>query len=314
MGRKPLWVIVQILFVIAVVWFAGRALAGQWVEVRALFANAHPNYGLLLLSYAPVLLAYGVLVQVWRGMLSAWGEAGRLSVWQATRIWFVSNLGRYVPGKIWQIATMGVMAQRRGVSPVAAAGSSLVVNLANIASGFVVVLATGATVFRSFANAGAGTGILAAVILAAGLLLLPQAFRWAAPAVSRLTRQRVVLPHLPATAVWLAAIGTAVAWILYGIAFRLFCTAIVPKPAGATSLYIASYVGSYLVGYLALFAPGGLVVREAMLVTALTRIGLLTAPEAWLVALASRLWLTLIEALPGILFLLVPGERPESVS
>ena len=309
MGRKRVWVIVQILFVLAVLWFAGRALAGQWAGVRTLLANAHPNYGLLLLSYAPVLLAYAVLVQVWRGMLGAWGEAGRLSIWQATRIWFVSNMGRYVPGKVWQIATMGIMAQRRGVSPVAAAGSSLVVNLANVASGFVVVLATGAAVFRSFANSGKATGILAAVILTAGLLLLPTALTWAAPLVSRVTRQRVVLPHLPATAVWLAAIGTAVAWMLYGIAFRLFSIAVVHQPAGATSLYIASYAGSYLVGYLALFAPGGVVVREAMLVTSLMNLGLLTAPEAWLVALASRVWLTVVEAIPGLLFLLTPGER-----
>jgi len=310
MPRKPLWIAVQALFVAAVLWFAGRALAGQWTGLRALLVAAHPAWGMILLSYVPVLLAYALLIQVWRGMLAAWGEGGRLSSWQATRIWFVSNLGRYLPGKVWQIATMGVMAQRRGVSPVAAAGSSLVVNLANVASGFVVVLATGAAVFSSFADAGPRAGILVAAILAAGLLMLPVAFTWAAPLVARLTRQRVVLPPLPARAVWLAAGGTAVAWVLYGVAFQLFCGSLVHRTAGATSFYIASYTGSYLVGYLALFAPGGLVVREAMLVASLTNLGLLSAPEAWLVALASRLWLTVLEAVPGLLFMLAPGERP----
>ncbi len=309
MPRKPVWIALQVLFVAAVLWFAGRQLVGQWAGVRALLVAAHPAWGVILLSYVPVLIAYAVLIQIWRGMLAAWGQGGRLSSWQGTRIWFVSNLGRYVPGKVWQIATMGIMAQRRGVSPVAAAGSSLVVNLANVASGFVVVLATGAAVFRSFADAGPRAGILVAAILAAGLLLLPVAFAWAAPLIARLTRQRVVLPRLPARAVWLAAIGTAVAWVLYGVAFRLFCAALVPHTAGATSFYIASYTGSYLVGYLALFAPGGLVVREAMLVASLTNLGLMTAPEAWLVALASRLWLTVVEAMPGLLFLFAPGER-----
>jgi glycosyltransferase 2 family protein len=308
-SRKPIWIAVQALFVGAVLWFAGRALAGQWSGLRALLAAAHPAWGMVLLSYVPVALAYAVLIQVWRGMLTAWGEGGRLSTWQATRIWFVSNLGRYLPGKIWQIATMGVMAQRRGVSPVAAAGSSLVVNLANVASGFVVVLATGATVFRSFATAGSRAGVLVAAILGAGLLLVPVAFQRAAPLVDRLSRQRVVLPRLPARAVWLAAVGTAVAWVLYGVAFELFCAALVHRTAGATSFYIASYTSSYLVGYLALFAPGGLVVREAMLVASLTNLGLLSAPEAWLVALASRLWLTVLEAMPGLLFMLAPGER-----
>jgi hypothetical protein len=308
--RKTVWIVVQVLFGLAVLWFAGRELARQWAGVHALLVTAHPVWGMVLLSYVPVVAAYALLIQVWRGMLTAWGEGGRLGTWAATRIWFVSNLGRYIPGKVWQIATMGIMAQRRGVSPVAAAGSSLVVNLANVASGFVVVLGTGAGVFRSFADAGPRAGLLVAAILAVGLLLLPLGFAWIAPHVGRLTRQRIALPRLPARAVWLAAVGTAVAWVLYGVAFRFFCASLVHRSAGATSFYIASYTGSYLVGYLALFAPGGLVVREGMLVASLTNLGLLTAPEAWLVALASRLWLTAIEAIPGLLFLLAPGERP----
>jgi hypothetical protein len=35
----------------------------------------------------------------------------------------------------------------------------------------------------------------------------------------------------------------------------------------------------------------------------------MTAPEAALVAIASRLWLTVVEVTPGLLFLLIPGAR-----
>src|SRR5262245_54062802 len=203
MRRKPVWIAVQVVFVAAAVWFAGRALSQQWTAVRDRLATVRPSWGLIVLSCVPVLIAYAVLIQVWRAMLSAWGEGGRLSPGQAARIWFISNLGRYVPGKVWQIATMGLMAQQRGVSPVAAAGSSLVVNLANIASGFVVVLATGAAVFSSFSDSGPRAGILTAILLGGGLLLLPLAFSWGRPLVSRITRQRITLPELPARAVWL---------------------------------------------------------------------------------------------------------------
>jgi uncharacterized membrane protein YbhN (UPF0104 family) len=108
--------------------------------------------------------------------------------------------------------------------------------------------------------------------------------------------------------VFLAALGTAAAWLLYGVAFQVFSGSLV-RGTGATHSYIAAYTASYLIGYLALFTPGGLVVREAMLVASLTTLGLLTAPEAWLVAIASRLWLTVLEIGPGLLFLLLPGER-----
>lgn len=310
MPRNRIWTVLQILFVAAVAWFAGRALAMQWSGVRAVLADARPAWHGIALSAVPVLVAYALLIHVWRAMLVGWGErAGvRLSYREAARIWFVSNLGRYVPGKIWQIAAMGVMAQRLGVSPVAATGSSLIVNLANIASGFVLVLATGAAVFGPFADTGPRAGLLLAVAFAVGLALLPALLTWISPLVARLTRQRVTLPRIPTRVVWLAALGTAAAWVLYGVAFQLFSGSLV-RAVGATPFYIAAYTGSYLVGYLALFTPGGLVVREAMLVASLTNLGLLTAPEAWLVAIASRLWLTVLEISPGLLFLIVPGER-----
>jgi len=308
-SRKQLWALVQVVFVALALWFAGRALAGQWQGVREKLADTHPTWSLVALSVLLVLLDYGLLIQVWRAMLTAWGEGGKLSLKEAARIWFVSNLGRYVPGKVWQIATMAVMAQRRGVSPVTATGASLVVNLANIASGFIVVLATGAAVFQAFSVAGPRTGILVAVILGVGLLLLPLAFRIVAPLLARVTRDRIVLPVIPAQAIWLAALGTAAAWVVYGIAFQLFSRALVHDEAGGTALYVAAFTGSYLVGYLAVFAPGGIVVRELMLATSLTSLGLMSAPEATLVAIASRLWLTAVEVTPGLLFLLIPGAR-----
>jgi hypothetical protein len=310
--RKRLWTVLQTAFVGAVLWFASRALAGQWGGVRAQIVTARPNWGLVAAATLLVLVAYGVLIFVWRSVLRAWHEeAGPgISLREAARIWFVSNLGRYVPGKVWQIATMGVMAQRRGVSAVTATGAALLVNLANVASGFVVVLATGAAVFHSFTTAGPRAGVLLAVVLATGLAVLPGALARLSPVLARLTNQRITLPLIPARAVWLAAIGTAVAWVGYGVAFQWFAASLVHRTTGATTFYIAAYTGSYLVGYLALFAPGGLVVREYMLVASLTGLGLLSAPEAWLVAIASRLWLTVLEVIPGLLFMLVPGERP----
>ena len=67
--------------------------------------------------------------------------------------------------------------------------------------------------------------------------------------------------------------------------------------------YIAVYTGSYLAGYLALFAPGGVGVREAALVLAMPRFQLATAADAAVIAIASRLWLTALEILPGLVLL-----------
>jgi len=53
--------------------------------------------------------------------------------------------------------------------------------------------------------------------------------------------------------------------------------------------------------------PGGLGVRELAMVAVLTGLGLTGSVEAWLLALASRLWLTALELVPGLLFLARDG-------
>jgi hypothetical protein len=106
---------------------------------------------------------------------------------------------------------------------------------------------------------------------------------------------------VPARAIWLAAASTTASWLLYGLAFALFAHGISPRATGNATSYIAVYTGSYLAGYLALFAPGGVGIREAALVIAMPRFGLASAADAAVIAIASRLWLTILEILPGLL-------------
>jgi glycosyltransferase 2 family protein len=99
-----------------------------------------------------------------------------------------------------------------------------------------------------------------------------------------------------------ALLGNVLAWLLYGAAFQLFMVGLLSSSAGGYVEYLAAYTISYLVGYLALFLPAGIGAREGAMVTVLAYAGLATRPQAALVALASRVWLTLLEVVPGFLF------------
>lgn len=240
-------------------------------------------------------------------MLRGW--RAELPFLEATRIWFISNLGRYLPGKVWQIAALAVMARERGVSPVAATGASLLVNLTNVLSGFVVVLLAGAPLIALSSTHGVAYAVIITMVLTAGLLLLPVGLPLLARLAGRLTNRVIDLPAIPARNIWVAASGTAVAWVLYGLAFQLLVMGTLSNAAGNSTAYIAVFTSSYLVGYLALIAPGGIGVRETMLVAGMSALGLATEPQAWLVALVSRLWLTVLEVLPGVLFIARDGIR-----
>ena len=286
----------QLVFAAAIVWAAVRSLRGQWSAAAARLATISIGWSWVLAATLVVFLTYLLLIETWRRILTAWQAYLPFRV--AARIWFVSNLGKYLPGKIWSIAAISVMARQADVSPVAAASSSILVQLVTIATGIALVLVTGIQTVDQPALAIV-IGVLLAVGIATMAALLPRLARIAA----NLTGKTVEVPPLPASVLWLAVGRSLLSWIAYGIAFKLFVVGVLGSAAGATSSYIAVYAASYIIGFLALFAPGGVVVRESALVAGMVRLGLATQADAFAVAVASRLWLTVVEVLPGFIAL-----------
>ena len=295
-SRRRALVAAQWIFAAAIVWAAIRSLRGQWSAAAARLATISIGWSWVLGATAIVFLTYLLLIETWRRILTGWQAYLPFAV--AARIWFVANLGKYLPGKIWSIAAMSVMAREAAVSPVAAASSSILVQLVTIATGIALVLVTGIQAVDQPALAII-IGSLLAVGIATAVALLPRVARVAA----NLTGRAIEVPPLPASVLWLAVARSLVSWIAYGIAFKLFVVGVLGSAAGATSSYIAVYAASYIIGFLALFAPGGVVVRESALVAGMVRLGLATQADAFAVAVASRLWLTVVEVLPGFVAL-----------
>jgi hypothetical protein len=283
------------------VWLAARDIVTQWRLFRSTGARLSLDWGLILLSAAIVVGSYAVLIETWRRTVGAWGE--ELAWGAAARIWFISNLGRYLPGKIWQLGAMSAMAHAKGISPLAAAGSALVVNLVNVLAGIGVVAVAGAEHLQA-----RGAAIALAMLLCAGILATP----WLLPRIGSLAsgmlRRPVEVPTLPQRAFWTAALGCVLAWVLYGAAFKIFVAGILGSAPGSLASYVAVFTGSYLVGYIAIFAPGGIGVREKSLVSSLGRL-VLPVGAPGVVALASRLWLTVLEIVPGVVLLAISVIR-----
>jgi glycosyltransferase 2 family protein len=213
----------------------------------------------------------------------------------------VSNLGKYLPGKVWQIGAMGAMSRELGVSPLAATGSAILGALVNVLTGFVVVLVAGRPLLDRLLGERGDLATAAIVTGCAALLASPWIIPRVAPLVARATG-RAFEATLPARAIVYSLIGNIVAWLLYGYAFQLFVRGMLGGTTGGYSEYLAAYTFSYVAGYVALFAPAGAGVREGFMLEALKFAGLATSPQAALVTITSRVWLTLLEVTPGVLF------------
>ena len=104
-------------------------------------------------------------------------------------------------------------------------------------------------------------------------------------------------------AIVLALAGNVIAWLMYGLAFRWFALGVVGAAPGRLSDWVAAWAISYVMGYIFLILPAGVGVREAALLTVLPAAGLAGAASAAVISVASRLWLTILEIVPGLVFL-----------
>jgi hypothetical protein len=307
--QRRLFVAAQFVGAALLVWFIGRELASQWNEVRAQPLETDVGPLALVVSAAIVLATYALLIQVWRILLVATGGVA-LPFWRAARIWSISNLWRYVPGKVWQIGAMSAMAQRERVSAVAAAGSAVLSTVLNIATGIALTLLLGWRVLDDL-NPGARPAAIALLVAAvAGLLAMPFVLPRISAVAGSVVGRNLTIGTPPRWAVAIATSGNVLSWLLYGMAFLWLVRGLLGDVGGAAWQYIAVFTASYVVGYLFLAIPGGIGPREGVMLLMLTTLSLTTEKQAALVTVASRLWLTLLELLPGLLFLAADRIRP----
>jgi hypothetical protein len=285
---------------LAIVWFAGSTLIRNWEDLRTQPLDWRIQPGWIILSAVVVWLMYAILIAAWQRMLQGWAQ--RLGGWTAARIWTVSSLGKYVPGKVWAVAGMALMSKEAGIAPWAATGSAVVLQALAIGTGAAVAGLTGAGALES-ARPGARAAL---VILVAGSLLGVALLLWP-PVLRRLLRLAGADSAGTAPAaggILFGIIANVIAWIGYGIALWLLARGLLPDSGLRLLPAIAVFTASYLAGFLALLAPGGLGVREGLFILMLQ--GSIGIGAATALALASRLMLTLTEFGAAAPFLAMP--------
>src|SRR4051812_31211785 len=193
--RRSLFKVAQWIFAAVGLFFAARALAPQWGELETRLPHVVFQWQWIVAATALILITYALLIEGWRRVLVAWDS--HLPFSDAARIWFLSNLGKYVPGNIWSLTAMGVMARRRGLSGIAAAGSSIIMQTVSLATGTGIVLVTSAKLLGQPLLVGATVVLLLGLLFTAPRFL-PPLVQWIAGLIGR----EVAPPTIPATSIW----------------------------------------------------------------------------------------------------------------
>ena len=299
---------VAIAFAGLILWRQVGDLTLRWTELTSAGWHLRPGWLALALSFWTANLF--VMGRVWVVLVRALGS--ELSYTEGIRIWMITNLGRYVPGKIWQLSGLAVYMRQRSQAGGVALVAALVFQ--------VLVLATGAGLGLAVVGAWLAHGRLFVSVAAIGLsivglgvLLRPDVIQRLAAWVS--VRVGEVVPPKAELGRGVLLRGSAslvLCWAMYG--FGLWC---LWRGVGAIGgpdplLWTGMFAAAYVVGYLALFAPGGIIVREGVLVALLVEVAVVSGPTAAGVAIAARL-LAVTSELVGVgVAWGLPWSRPVS--
>ena len=270
---------------VAIVWRNGSG----WLEEIGKY-NWNINTGEIILS--ALLLAVSLSLTPAGWILICRSMGSQIPSREMFAAWYASQLGRYIPGKIWLFAGRTGFLKARGMKTGRAAATTIYELFFTVASIGLLVMILAVINPGVFQHSG---GRAAALAAASAVLLLPLLH----PVQSFLCRKRGIdrekLPSLRTSIT--ATLIYSFLWFLRGLSLYLLL-----KGAGLTGVRFSHSLAaaplSWLAGYIVFFVPGGIGVREAA--AAAIAAPALIAPAAVVIA-GQRLFMALMEVLLALL-------------
>jgi hypothetical protein len=259
-------------------------LARRWDEVRPLLSSLTVSG--VALGGAAVAGGIYCTFLCWRAVLTGLGSS--LPLAGGMRVFFLGQLGKYVPGSVWPVLAQMELGRDYKVPRRASGAAVAIFLLLVLGTGLLVtVLALpllGSDALRRYWWA------LCVLPVAAVLLYPPMLNRLLAVALRLARRDPMPAPLSPAGA--LRAVGWALAsWVAYGMHVWLLAHMLGAAGVGLVPRAIGAFAGAWCVGFLVVIAPAGGGAREAALIVLLgAGVG---ATRATVIAVVSRLLFTL---------------------
>lgn len=277
--RRRLGLAVRVVALAAVALFATMFVVRERHSIAAGFAGL--RWDLVAASGALVLVGLAGSAASWRAVLAGLGSP--VPPLAAGRIFFLAQLGKYVPGSIWPVVAQAEMSRAHHVPRSRSASAALAHLLIGTVCGVVVAAATLAT---SSADALATYWWTVPVGVAGAVVLVPAVLNRVLRLAFRVLRRPAPEPvggrDLLVSCAW-----ALVMWVAFGTHLWLLLVAHGQTPSPSVWLLATgAYALAWIVGFLVVVLPAGAGAREAALVLALG--ATVDAGDALALALVSR--------------------------
>ncbi len=294
----------KIGFGVAVVIAAVAYVVREWND----FSSALTEMGLVpVLASLPLAFAACVTwMFAWRALLADLGH--QLNVREAGRVFFASQLGKYLPGSVWTLVAQVELGREARVPRATSFAVGVLALVLSLAVG--IIVAVGLLPF----GAGDALADFWWIGLAAPLMFVflhPKVTVGLLNRVLRLARRTPITTYPTWPGMLRATVWQTVGWLLMG----LHCYALVLGFEGQEALRtlplaVGGFALAFCVGVLFIPAPAGAGIREVALGLALATV--LTQPQVAAVVLVSRVLLVAVDCALAALWW--AGRRPTGVT
>jgi glycosyltransferase 2 family protein len=293
-----------VLFLVLALGLLVWGLVRSWPEVRPLLGDIgwrNAVVGLVLAVGATATMA-----AAWRLLLPDLGV--RLPGRKAAEVFFVGQLGKYVPGSVWSVIAQMELSREHQVPRSRVAIASMLSMVIGVLAALIVAGAT-----LSWSGSELGVYAWAFAVLPLGVVLLhPRLLSRLVDGALRRSGHGSLTEPLRWTTVLGSSFTAVVSWLLFGAQAVAIAAPLGVHGPREVALVVGAFALSWVVGFLVVIAPAGLGVREACLVLVTSPV--LDSTSAFTLAIVSRALMTAADLLLGLAGLSALGLRRRRVS
>ncbi len=312
-GRIPKSVksLIKFTLLAIVLFVVFKQIGRNWHEI--IHYDWSINVWLLMLSIMAQALTFLMFSNVWCMIISGFGYD--VSLKHGFKLAYISNLGRYLPGKFWTIFGMAYLARRLDIKEEESVASWVIAIIFSLPTAFLISFIT-VIIYPEILSdkISAEIGITAYVFFGITLIgsflliFLPSRTLALLNFFLKLIKRPAVNFRVSSFTALKIYFGYFLSWAFYGFSFWLFLNSILANPHSPLAGTIGIYVFAYQIGFIAIFTPSGIGVREfALWVMLKPYIGEIAVG----VAVATRLWNTVVELISAFIALAIklPPEK-----
>lgn len=295
MTRQRILTIVRVGIAVVTLAAVVYAVAKNWADVSVhLKEISWQEFGL-----ASVAAAVGTWLTMigWKTILRDLGSD--LPMAPATGVYFVGQLGKYLPGSLWSVLVQADIASHLRVPRRRTAVAGLLALGLALLTGLLVGLPAGTLLLRRDSDGFAWWTLLAIPIVV--VLLWPRLLNAIIAKMLRLLRREPLEHDLSGRAVLLSVVTFIGVWLCFGVHTLILARAVSDDGVAHPDLGVASISGyalSVSLGMLTIVLPAGLGAREGLLTLILATA--IPTPAAAAVAIVSRFIVTVVDVLAAL--------------